>query len=650
MCGFAGFLGGKSYIRSFAEDIAKKMGNKIAHRGPDDSGIWVDTDAKISLTHRRLSILDLSSAGHQPMLSASHRYVMAFNGEIYNHLELRESLNKKCGPKGDVSFWRGHSDTETILAGFDIWGISETIARCVGMFAIAVWDREKELLTLVRDRTGEKPLYYGWSKNTFLFGSELKALKVHPEFDQEIDRSALRLFMKYGYVPAPYSIYKNIKKIKPGCFLVISLKDTTPRISQYWSLDSSNKDIRSHSNLFNFDASSRELESLLIKSITGQMLSDAPIGAFLSGGIDSSTVVAIMQSLSSKPVNTFTIGFSESSYNEAKNAKKIASLLGTNHEELYLTYRDAQNVIPQMPIIYDEPFADSSQIPTFLLSRFAKKKVKVVLSGDGADEIFGGYNRYIYGREIWKKIDYMPKILKKNLSSLIQLGISFNFDRYFEQTPSNKFIPSLLRDKLYKISNLMGVNTREEFYDQLVTNWPISSSVVLDTDDLVIESYSGMMSNDDKNFIQAMMTYDFLTYLPNDILVKVDRASMAVGLEVRAPMLDKNIIEYARELPLEAKIDNQIGKKILRDVLFRYLPRELIDRPKMGFAIPLGKWLRGELRDWAEELLNEERMRVEGYLNATIVQKNWKLFLKGGKNLEHKIWCVLMFQSWLRTQ
>lgn len=652
MCGFAGLLNSRQQSNNL-DQIVEHMTNAIRHRGPDDSGIWSDSTAGIALGHRRLSIQDLSPAGHQPMCSSSGRYIIAFNGEIYNHLSLRKSL---CSDVSNNSFsWRGHSDTETLLACIDIWGVEKTLKNAVGMFAFALWDREKRRLILARDRFGEKPLYYGISNGNLIFASELKAIRQFPEFSGEIDRGALALFMRYSEVAGSHCIYSGFSKLVPGTWLSVSAKEVEsgqlPEPEVYWSAyEQALSGVTSPLDFSSDIEAMDELERLLMQSISGQMLSDVPLGAFLSGGFDSSTVAALMQVQSSIPIKTFSIGFHEEAYNEAQHAKMVAEHLGTNHHELYVTSGDALAVIPKLSSIYDEPFADSSQIPTFLVMQMTQQHVTVGLSGDGGDELFAGYNRYFMVASILKKINWMPLALQQLVASIITTFSPSAWNRVFAVL--NPMLPSRMRfslpgDKLHKGTLLFGNHGGAELYRQLVSHWD-PADIVLDAKEpptLLDGEWPKLPS-----LIEQMMLQDAVTYLPDDILTKVDRAAMAVSLETRVPMLDHRVFEFAWRLPLDMKIRNGQGKWLLRQVLYRHIPKELVDRPKMGFGVPIDSWLRGPLREWAEELLDESRLRREGYFNPSPIRKKWKEHLSGQRNWQYLLWNVLMFQSWIETQ
>ncbi len=665
MCGLVGFLGGVVAQGDQSDEaMLKRMADTIVHRGPDDAGYWGDVEQRIGFGHRRLSIVDLSPAGHQPMHSASGRYVMVFNGEIYNHLDLRRALEDftpsltlplKGGgneSRGGVA-WRGHSDTESLLAGLDVWGIEETIKRSIGMFVIAVWDKQTNTLTLGRDRIGEKPLYYGWQGDTFLFGSELKALRAHPAFKGEIDRNVLCMFLRYNYIPAPYSIYQGIAKLRPGCLLTVSLRQREPDVVTYWSVAQVAEAGVANPFVGTAEQAVGELEILLKDAVRQQMMADVPLGAFLSGGVDSSSVVALMQAQSDRPVKTFTIGFNEEEYNEAKHAKAVAKYLGTDHTELYVTPEEAMAVIPKLPTLYDEPFSDSSQIPTFLVSQLARQHVTVSLSGDGGDELFAGYNRYFWGRSIWERIGRMPKGLRsataRTLETLSPQTWNLLFQKLGPVLP-DKIKQRNLGDKLHKLAEILAVDHPEEMYLGLVSHWKDPASVVLGASEpLTVLTDQGQWANL-PDFTQRMMYLDTVSYLPDDILVKVDRASMGVSLEARVPFLDHRLVEFAWQIPLSMKIRNGQGKWLLRQVLHKYVPKELIDRPKMGFGIPIDAWLRGPLREWAESLLDEKRLREEGFFNPGPIREKWLEHLSGRRNWQYHLWDVLMFQAWLEQQ
>ncbi|MDE2382835.1 MAG: asparagine synthase (glutamine-hydrolyzing), partial [Xanthomonadaceae bacterium] len=624
MCGLTGFWQPDAAADQLAP-LAQAMASRIAHRGPDDHGVWTDTGAGLALAHRRLSVLDLSPAGHQPMLSASGRWVIAFNGEIYNHLALRKQLEASHAAPA----WRGHSDTETLLAGIEAWGVEETLKRSVGMFAIALWDRERRELWLARDRLGEKPLYYGWQGNTFLFGSELKALRAHPAFNAAVDRGALALLLRHNYVPDPHSIWQGIHKLPPGTWLKLRQGEREAQPVAYWSL----AEVAERGTANPFAGSEAEaldaLERLLGDAVQGQMVADVPLGALLSGGIDSTLVTALMQARSSRPVRTFTIGFHEKAFDEAGYAHQIAAHLGTEHTELYLSAQDALNLIPRLPEIYDEPFADSSQLPTHLVMKLARQHVTVALSGDAGDEFFGGYNRYFLGPKVWQRIGWMPAPLRHALGRALTAVPAPAMNTAFA-LPARMAGIALPGDKAHKLGHrLRGLRNMDDMYVSLVTEWQDVTGMVVQG---VIPPNLLDQREDWPKFAdpaQRMMALDALTYLPGDILTKVDRAAMAVSLETRAPFLDRDVVEFAWILPMHMKLRDGKGKWLLRQLLDRHVPRALIERPKQGFGIPLDAWLRGPLRDWAEALLSEERLRREGYLHPAPIRQAWQRHVRG---------------------
>ena len=628
--------------------ILERMGDAILHRGPDDEGVWCDAEAGIGLSHRRLSILDLSSTGHQPMVSSSGRFVIAFNGEVYNHASLRLSLERS----GYTRVWRGHSDTETLIAGIDAWGIEATLKQAIGMFAVAVWDKDSRTLTLARDRLGEKPLYYGWQGDTFLFGSELKALKAHPAFRAEINRDALALLMRHKYIPAPYSIYRGIHKLPPGTTLMVSPHHREGRPRPFWLAQEVVEEAPAQIFAGSPSEAVDSLEVLLKDAIAQQMIADVPLGAFLSGGIDSSTVVALMMEQSSRPVKTFTIGFHERGYSEAEHAKAVARHLGTEHTELYVTSEEAMAVIPRLPSLYDEPFADSSQIPTFLLSELTRRHVTVSLSGDGGDELFGGYNRYFWAAGVWRRLGRVPGPLRAALAGILTTLSPTAWNHVFQAM--SRLLPSAWRysnpgDKLHKLADILAFRTREEIYLGLVSDWNRPSQLVQNAKEPLTVITDPARRVELPDFEYQMMYLDLITYLPDDILVKVDRAAMGVSLESRMPMLDHRVVEFAWRLPLSMKIRDGQGKWILRQVLYRHVPRELIERPKMGFGIPLDAWLRGPLKDWAEALLDDGRLRREGFFHPAPIRTKWSEHLSGKRNWAGHLWDVLMFQAWLES-
>lgn len=652
MCGLVGIFGSlpEGRIHSAISDMTEAL----IHRGPDDMGVWVNKQDGVALGHRRLSILDLSDAGHQPMVSPSGRFVFVYNGEIYNHLELRKELERA----GSAPDWRGHSDTETLLAAFEAWGVEATLEKCVGMFAFALYDSVTHSLVLARDRLGEKPLYYGWVNDSLVFGSELKALRAFPGFANSINRQALSLFMRYAYVPCPWSIYENVWKLPPACLVRFSASElrasagSQGNVRRYWSLRTvAERGLECPFSGSRADAA-QELERLLQQSVANQMLADVPLGAFLSGGIDSSTIVALTQAQSGRPAQTFTIGFHEEGYNEAEHAHRVASHLGTEHTELYITPAEARAVIPKLPNIYDEPFADSSQIPTFLVARLAKRHVTVALSGDGGDELFGGYNRYFIAARIWQRLRRMPSLMRNVAAYMIRSLSPRVWDGVFGLVGPllpDELAVRLPGDKLHKLAGMMEKCGEKEIYHYLVSFWHGDAIVKCAEEPTTIMTDSDpWLSSQDLE--QQMMYLDTLTYLPDDILAKVDRAAMSVSLETRLPMLDHRLVEFAWSLPLAMKVQQGQGKLLLRQVLYHYVPKELIERPKMGFGIPLDQWLRGPLRQWADSLIEDERLKRDGLLDPVPIRRKWEEHLSGRRNWQYHLWNVLMFQAWLQDR
>lgn len=651
MCGIAGLwrAGGGGADELAAQ--ARAMADALAHRGPDDAGVWTDPSAGLAFGHRRLSIIDVSATGHQPMLSADGRYVVTYNGEIYNFLALRRALESEgCAPA-----WRGQSDTEVLLAAVCAWGLEAALKRCTGMFAFALWDARERILHLARDRLGEKPLYYGWAGGTLVFGSELKALRACAGFDRSIDRKALAYYARYSYVPAPLAIYTAVRKLPPGTILSLGAHDvarrTLPAPKPYWSL----AEVVQSRQVSRFTGNDTDainlLERKLKVAVERQMISDVPLGAFLSGGIDSSVVVALMQAASAQPVKTFTIGFDESRYNEAPHAAAVARHLGTDHTELYVTSRQAMDVIPQLPRFYDEPFADSSQIPTYLVSRLARTKVTVSLSGDGGDELFGGYTRYFWARDIWRRIGWLQAPGRILGSRAIKAVPATAWDAVFAAT--RPLLPAVLRqpfagDKMHKLARVMDVRNENELYELLTVYWGRDNPVLYEESLRDAATRSGIVAG--LPLEERMMYLDTLTYLPDDILAKVDRASMAVGLESRVPLLDHEVVEFAWSLPLQLRVRGNESKWLLRQLLERHVPRKLFERPKMGFGIPLEDWLRGDLRDWAEAMLDERRLTSEGWFDPKPIRAAWREHLSGSRNWQHLLWVILMFEAWLEQE
>lgn len=643
MCGIAGFVQQGAGSQHW-QHILKKMTDSLQHRGPDAEGQWLDLDAGVALGHRRLSIIDLSTHGAQPMVSASGRYVIVYNGEIYNYLEIRRILEAR----GEQAF-RGTSDTEVMLASFEQWGLEASLKIFNGMFSFALWDRETRRLHLARDRMGEKPLYYGWGNNTFLFASELKSLRAHPAFNDTIDRDALTLFMRHNYIPTPYSIYTGVRKLTPGTWLTLDLDDVTgtyPEPVPYWSLREAVE--RGHQNGPELDEPQAidQLETLLMDAVRQQMIADVPLGAFLSGGIDSSTIVALMQAQSSQSVKTFSIGFAEKRYNEAIFAKQIAEYLGTDHTELYVSPREALDVIPQLPYLWDEPFADSSQIPTHLVARLARQHVTVSLSGDAGDELFAGYTRYSRALEIARDTPTIPHWqldASRRLPHVVTASTIWGLRKLRVRSLAERL------DRVRKIANAPARNPEENYRSAFMTHWQEPAALVLGgKEPPVVLTDRSQWANVDQ--LLAQLTYfDMSMYLPDDILVKVDRAAMGVSLETRVPMLDYRVVEFSQRLPASMKLRNGQSKWLLRQVLCRHVPAALVDRPKMGFGVPIDRWLRHELRDWAETLLDPTRLRHEGFLNADMVQQRWREHLSGAIPWHYLLWDVLMFESWLES-
>lgn len=642
MCGFAGFINNDKI--SNPERIIKEMSETILSRGPDDYGSWNDTNKDIFLCFRRLSILDLSEHGHQPMLSKSNRYIILFNGEIYNHNNLRDEINNAVtGIK-----WRGNSDTETLLASIEIYGLTETLKKCIGMFAIALYDKQSQKLYLARDRFGEKPLYYGISSRTLLFGSDLAAFRKHPSFESKISPNALKLFMNYSYVPAPYSIYEGFYKVQPGEILTIETNSLRILKSYYWNL--SDEYLASKEDTFeSFDSGLETLEHVLIKAIKRQMISDVPLGAFLSGGIDSSLIVSLMQSQSINPVKTFTIGFEDRSYDESPYAAKVASYLQTDHTDVKLTHKDAIDVIPKLSSIYSEPFSDSSQIPTYLVSKIAKENVTVALSGDAGDEMFAGYNRYFWGENVWKYISWMPFPLRRLIGlslNNIPSTLSKTTERFLKSTINEGGI-NFLGDKMKKLgARLNHVQDDLSLYNSLCTEWHDNSHLFKQHLFEELDSQIDLRFIESLNQVENMMLNDIDTYLKEDILTKVDRAAMANSLETRAPFLDHTVAKEAWRFPSNMLYKKTKGKLPLRALLSKYIPDNLYERPKSGFGIPIGDWIKSELSDWAEDLLSHDSISETDYLNPHTVKEIWNNHKNGSSQNTTKIWNILTFISW----
>ncbi len=651
MCGIAGFCqAGATLDSDELSAVVGRMIESLRHRGPDDAGTWVDAEAGVALGHRRLSIVDLSPSGHQPMRSASGRYVVTFNGEIYNHVALRREL--EASGNGQPPVFRGRSDTEVMLSCIERWGLEASLQRLNGMFAFALWDRVSRRLFLARDRLGEKPLFYAFLPGAFLFGSELKALRMHPAFEPEVDRDAVAMYLRHSYVPAPWSIYRGVFKLPPGHLLALDGIRPGVRVepTPYWrARDAVLRGLAEPLESPEPEVVDR-LDALLRDSVRLRMEADVPLGAFLSGGIDSSTVVALMQAQSDRPVRTFSIGFHEAGYDEAEHARAVARHLGTTHAELYVTPEEAMAVVPRLPDLYDEPLADVSQIPTFLVSQLARREVTVSLSGDGGDELFGGYNRYGLGRSVWRQIGWMPRGLSEAAAGAIRTVPAGAWDGIYRAV--EPVLPGRLRvarvgDRVHKLADLLARNSREALYRAMMSHWKNPTSVVLGAEERPTVFTDPALSPALADFTDWMMYVDTVSYLPDDVLVKVDRASMAVALEARVPLLDHRVLELAWRIPRGMKVRNGRGKWILRQVLERYVPAALVERPKMGFGVPIGAWLSGPLRDWAEALLDEGRLGREGYLDPRPVRDLWHQHLSGARNWQEPLWDVLVFQAWL---
>lgn len=642
MCGIAGLVAYKNFD---FDSVLNKMLCNLKHRGPDSDGSWVDEEKSIGFAHARLSIIDLSETGHQPMISNAARFVMVFNGEIYNHLEIRKILDAE-----NLVNWRGSSDTETILRAFETWGIERSLSHFTGMFAIAVWDRKQLKLNLIRDRMGEKPLYYGWINQSFAFCSEIKPFKNIPGFEAKINRDAIQLFLENGSIADPYSIYENIFKLEPGKILTLDYQ--TKNIDQKYYWDTAENYETAQKNKFSGSETEavEDLQKLLKNAVNLQMhSSDVPIGAFLSGGVDSSLITALMQSQSTSKINTFSIGFDVKQYNEAEYAKAVAKHLGTNHFEAYVTGKDALDIVPKLAEIYTEPFSESSQIPTFLLCKMTREKVTVSLSGDAGDELFAGYNRYKLANSTWNKLNKIP-YLARNLADIGINGLPYDFwysaSSLLKNQKNNIEQPINYADKLLKGSKLLKFKNRKVFYSKGFMNHNLEAkSWVLNSKD-VPTNFSKNVSKFE-SFFDEMMLLDQITYLPNNNLVKVDRAAMANSLEVRVPFLDHDVVNFAQSLPVNFKIKNGVEKWILKEILYQYVPKNLIERPKMGFAVPLSEWMKGPLRDWVEALLDEKKLQEQGYFDAKLIQKKWREHLSGKRNWQNLLWDVVVFQSWL---
>lgn len=647
MCGICGILSSDHPVNpDLLRSLALKMTNTLIHRGPDDGHVWIDATAGSALGHRRLSILDLSAAGRQPMESASGRHIIVYNGEIYNFQELRHEL------EGLGHRFHGHSDTEVLLAAISQWDVEQALRRANGMFAFALWDREKRTLTLARDRMGKKPLYYGWCGKTFLFGSELKSLRAHPDFDDEIDPDALGLLVQHQWIPTPYSIYRHVRKLPAGALLTLR-SDTQPeqlKPTFYWSAGVLAEQAEQDPFKGTFEEAVEELDVLLHDAVKRRMIADVALGALLSGGIDSTTVVALMQEQSQYPVKTFAIGFHDAKFNEAENAQAVANYIGTDHTELYVSPEESLALIPRLPALYDEPFADPSQMPTFLVSQLARSQVTVALSGDGGDELFGGYPRYFQIPAEWDKLHHYPLALRKSVQNLVRLLANRSWDAFgpnklqeAQRLPRWQRYPAKLQRKTAHITaqNVLDLFARRRVNCEYASEFVIGAKPARTA--LTDPSRRPNLANPQ----MTMMYLDMMEYLPDDILVKVDRASMGVSLEMRNPLLDFRVVEFALKLPLSIRIGTQQGgKRILREVLDRHVPRVLTDRPKKGFSVPISSWLRGPMRDWAEGLINEKRLHDQGFFHTEAVLRIWQQHLAGWHDNRDILWSILMFQSW----
>jgi asparagine synthase (glutamine-hydrolysing) len=635
MCGITGFF--STVLEHSNSNTCSKMVETLRHRGPNASGVWKDKESNVHFGHTRLSIIDLSTAGQQPMVSSNGRWVIVYNGEIYNTLEIRKTLQAS-----GISL-RGHSDTEVVLEACALLGINATLSKLIGMFAFALWDKKEKVLYLARDRLGIKPLYWGRFGDLFLFGSELKALRAHPGWEPEVDRDALAAFMRHNYVPAPHSIYKGIYKLQPGSILTLK-QDNEPIVEPYWEMGAVAEAALKEQFKFDDQEAIAQLEPLLNDAVSCRMVADVPLGALLSGGYDSSTVVALMQANSTRPIKTFSIGFNETGYDEAHHAKSVARHLGTDHTELYVTSDEARGVIPMLADMYDEPFADSSQIPTYLVSKLTRQSVTVALSGDGGDEVFAGYNRYFHGQRFTRGMNVCPDPLKGVCKGLIHLFTPDQWSMINKALPDRLKIPQF-GDKMYKLAALLSAD-QGTIYRRLVSHWETPESLVRGASEPESLLLDKNFATEVQGIIERMQLLDTVTYLPDDILTKVDRASMATSLEARVPLLDHRLVEFAWRLPMHMKVRDGKGKWILRQVLYKHVPKALVERPKMGFGVPIGEWLRGPLREWAEALLNETKINDQGYLNYGPIKQKWEEHLSGERNWQYQLWNVLMFQAW----
>ncbi|HAU29567.1 MAG TPA: asparagine synthase (glutamine-hydrolyzing) [Rhodospirillaceae bacterium] len=646
MCGLTGFWSMSPAKRPDGglAHTAKAMSDRIIWRGPDSDGIWTDEEAGLALAHRRLAIVDLSPAGYQPMASASGRFVICYNGEIYNSTDIRKELAGR-----DIA-WRGHSDTETMVEACETFGVAEAVKRFIGMFAFALWDRQERTLWLVRDRLGIKPMHYGLLEDTLFFGSQLRTFTPHPGFSPQQDMDAVRAYARYGYIPAPLTIWQGVRKLMPGHIARITA-DGDITETPYWSM----AEVAANGQANRFSGSPEEavdeLEKLLMDAVGRRMMADVPLGAFLSGGVDSSLVCALMQAQSDKPVKTFSIGFDEDGYNEAPYAREVAKHLGTEHHEFYVRPEEAQAIIPGIPEWYDEPFSDSSQIPTTLVSRLARKEVIVALSGDGGDELFAGYRRYNDGLSIWRKFQAFPPIARKAAIAGIHALSPTWWDRVARLVPPS-LRPAHVGCRAYKLADVLAESGTHAFYRSLISQWHDINTLIPGAPEPLLPPWNNIdaMQGSIPDVVERMQYLDTITYMPDDILVKADRASMSCSLELRVPLIDHRVVEMAWRMPPELKMRGGVSKWPLREVLYRHVPKELIERPKMGFGVPIDHWLRGSLRDWAENLLSEKRLREEGIFNPAPIRARWQQHLEGSSNWQYPLWTILMFEAWHEAQ
>jgi asparagine synthase (glutamine-hydrolysing) len=646
MCGIVGFAG-PSASQQDARQVLAQMTALLAHRGPDDEGLWLDPPAGIALGHRRLSILDVTSAGHQPMSCRCGRHVVSYNGEIYNYRGLRADL------EAHGALFRSQSDTEVLVEAICAWGLEAALGRIEGMFAIAAWDVGQRTLSLARDRSGIKPLFYGWSDGAWLFASELKALAAHPSFRASVNRDALILYFRLGYVPPPLSIYEGFYKLPPGTYLTLrpdTRQADLPAPKAFWSLKSVVQEGMSRPLIADDADAATQLERLLLDSVQRQRIADVPVGAFLSGGVDSSAVVSLLQSISPDPVRTFSIGFNDPRYDEAPFATAVARHLGTQHTNFYVTPEETLGVVPRLPTLYDEPFAEPSQIPTYLLARAARQDVKVVITGDGGDELFGGYGWYDQLRRFWALNRRLPRSARRPIAALIRGAVR---NPTLKSTASRIWprLGEAMTTKHHKLVAMFEADDARDLYVNLRSEWPAAEDLVLNGGASQSSALTDRSNAADFADVRVLAMYlDMLTFLPEHPLTKVDRATMAVGLEARVPLLDRDVVEFAWRLPMQQRAREGTTKFLLRQVLYRHVPRHLIERPKVGFAVPMGRWLRGPLRDWAAALLDPDRIRSEGYLNAGRVRQVWREHQSGERDWARQLWSVAVFQAWVEQQ